>query len=53
MVLLKVDIYNSFYVGGCGGLERTHFEQLILREGMMFLKELIFNRFYFGTVWWA
>ena len=37
-------------MGGSGGLERTDFEQLILWEGVVVLKELIFNSFYFGTV---
>ena len=38
---------------GCGGLERTHFEQFLLCEGVMVLKELILNSFYFGRVWWS
>ena len=40
-------------LGGCGGLQRTDFEQFLLWEGMMLLKELILNSFYFGTVWWS
>ena len=32
--------------------ERTDFEQLILWEVVVVLKELFFNSFYFGTVWW-
>ena len=50
-------------MGGCGGLERTHFEQFLLWEGVVvlkelilnsfYLKELILNSFYFGRVWWS
>ena len=47
-------ILNSFStLGGCGGLERTDFEQFLLWEGVMVLKELILNSFYFGRVWWS
>ena len=28
---------------GCGGLERTDFEQFVLLEGVVVLKELIFK----------
>ena len=35
----------------CGGLERTDFEQFLLWEGVVVLKELILNSFYFGRVW--
>ena len=38
-------------LGGCGGLERTDFEQFLLCEGMVILKGLILNSFYFGRVW--
>ena len=34
-------------LGGCGGLERTDFEQFLLWEGVVVLKELILNSFYF------
>ena len=59
---------NSFWtvstLGGCGGLERTHFEQFLLKrtdfeqfllwEGVVtVLKELLLNSFYFGRVWWS
>ena len=46
-------------MGGCGGLERTDFEQFLLWEGVVVLKEdfeqflLILNSFYFGRVWWS
>ena len=38
-------------LGGCGGLERTDFEQFLLWVGVVVLKELIFNSSYFGRVW--
>ena len=43
-------------LGGCGGLERTDFYiflQLIFWVGVVVLKELIFNSFYVGRVWWS
>ena len=64
-------------LGGCDGLERTHFEQFLLWEGvlvmkefnfeqfllseaevvecggMVVMKELILNSFYFQRVWWS
>ena len=40
-------------LGGCGGLERTAFEQFLCLKGVVVLKELIFNSFYFGRVWWS
>ena len=48
--------FNSFYIlGGCGGLERTHFNSFysFFWEGVVVLKELIFNSFYFERVWWS
>ena len=41
---------NRFNFGvGRGGVERTNFEQfLLLREGVVMLKEVIFNSFNFG-----
>ena len=39
--------------GGCGGHERTDFEQFLLWEGVVVMKELILNSFYFGRVWWS
>ena len=33
---------------GCGGLERTDFNQFLILEGVVVLKELIFNSFYVG-----
>ena len=40
-------------LGGCDGLERTHFEQFLLSDGVVVLKDLIYNNFYFGRVWWS
>ena len=48
---------NSFWtvsnLGGSGGLETTLFEQFLLSEGVVILKELILNTFYFQRVWWS
>ena len=38
-------------MGGCGGLERTDFLPFLLWEGVVVLKELILNSFYFGWLW--
>ena len=49
---MKELILNSFYIwDSSGGLERTDFEQFLLWEGVVVLKELILNSFYFGRVW--
>ena len=38
----------------CGGLKMNiDFEQFLLWEGVVVLKELILNSFYFGRVWWS
>ena len=52
-MVLKELILNSFYIGGCDGLERTDFEQFLFWEGVVVLKELILNSFYFVKVWWS
>ena len=52
-MVLKELILNSFYFGGCGGLERCDFEHFLLWEGVVVLKELILNSFYLGRVWWS
>ena len=48
---------NSFWtvstLEGCGGLQRSDFEQFLLWEGMMVFKELIVNSFYFERMWWS
>ena len=59
--------FNSFYLGGCDGLEITESTDLLLPGNeclndtqtyiyeyhMVVLKELLFNTFYFGRVWWS
>ena len=52
-MVLKELILTVDTLGGCDGLDRTDFEQLILWEVVVVLKELIFNGFYIGTVWWC
>ena len=68
MVLKELNFNSSFFVrcgglerthltvstlGGCGGLERTDFLEFLLCEVVVALKELIFNSFYVGRVWWS
>ena len=50
---MKELIFKSFSLRGCGGHERTHFEQFLLWEGLVVLKGMILNSFYFGRVWWS
>ena len=49
MVLKELIIIVST-LGGCGSLERTQF---LLSDDVVVLKELIFNSFYIGRVWWS
>ena len=44
-MVLKELIFNSFYLGGCGGLERTDFNRFLLWEGVVVLIVLIFKSF--------
>ena len=37
-------------LAGCGCLERTDLQQFLLLEGVVVLKELMFNSFYFKRV---
>ena len=47
--LERTDFTTVSTLGGCGGLERTDFSQFLLWDlGVVVLKELIFNSFYFG-----
>ena len=39
--------------GRYDGLERTDFEQFLLWDSVVVMKELILNSFYFGMVWWS
>ena len=50
-LILKCLLWEGVVVG-CGGLETTDFEQFLLCEGVVVLKELILNSVYFGRVWW-
>ena len=53
-MFLKELILTVSPLGGCGGLERSHFlTGVLLWEGVVVLKELIFNSFFFGRVWWS
>ena len=40
-------------LGRYDGLERTDFEQFLLWDSVVVLKELILNSFYFWKVWWS
>ena len=51
--LERTDFVPVSTFGGCSGLERTDFEQFLLWEGVVVLKELILNSFYFRKVWWS
>ena len=42
-MVLKEPIFNGCTSGGCSGLERSDFYQCLLWEGVVVLKELIFN----------
>ena len=52
-MVLKELILTVSTLGGCGGPERTYFEWFLLWEGVVVLKELNFNSFSFGRVWWS
>ena len=52
-MVLKELVFYYFYLGRCGGLERSDFKQFLLWEGVVVLKEMIFNSFYFERVWWS
>ena len=53
MVLKELIFKPVSTVGGCDGLERTDLQHFLLWEGLVVLKELIFNSFYCGRVWWS
>ena len=44
-MVLKVLIFISFYFGRGGGLDRPDLSLFLLLEGVVVLKELIFNMF--------
>ena len=52
-MVLKELILTVSTLGGCGGLERTEFQEFLLWEGVVVLKELNFKIFYFGRVLWS
>ena len=49
--LVLKNIYFQRGKGGCGGLERTDFEQFLLWEGVVDYKDLILIIFYFRRMW--
>ena len=49
--LVLKNIYFRRDKGGCGGLERTDFEQFLLWEGVVDYKDLILIIFYFRRMW--
>ena len=52
-MILKEVILTVYILGECGDLERSDFEQFLLWEGVVILKEVILNSLYFGRVWWS
>ena len=62
LIFLK-EQFSIFHLEGCGGLERTDFQQFLQCVVSPFftdstlaeivLKKLIFISFYFGRVWWS
>ena len=52
-MVLKELVFTISTSGGCGGLDRTDFKQFLIWKGVVVLKELILNSFYFETVWWS
>ena len=50
---LKELIFKVSTLGHCGGHERTDFLKFLLWDAVVVLKELIFNSFYIGRVWWS
>ena len=52
-MIFKELILTVSILGGCGGLERTQFQHFLHWEAVVVLKELIFNSFYIGRLWWS
>ena len=42
---MKELVFNISILGGSDGLERTHFEQFLLSQGVVVLKETHFEQF--------
>ena len=53
VVLTELVFFTVSTLGGCGGLDRTDFQQFPLWEGMVILTDFIFCSFYFERVWWS
>ena len=52
MVLNEL-ILTDFTLERCGYLDSTNFQQFLIWEDMVVLKEVIVNSFYFRQVWWS
>ena len=53
VLILKELILTVSALGGCGDLERTDFNSFYFGQGVVVLKELIFNSSNFGWVQWS
>ena len=56
MILKEVICKQCLLLGGCGGLERTEFEQFVLWEGVVVLERSDFEQFLLWdgvVVWWS
>ena len=51
-MVLKNLVLTVSTLAGCGGDERAYFETVSTLGGLVVKKELIFNSFYFGRLWW-
>ena len=49
---LKELILTDFTLERCGCLDGTYPLQFVIWNGMVVLKEVIFNSFSFGREWW-
>ena len=52
MVVLKELILTDFNLERCACLGSTNFYQFVIWNGLVNLKEVIFNSFSFGREWW-
>ena len=52
-MVLKELILRVAILRGVGGLQRTDFCHFLIWEGVVVLKELIYNSFYFKRLWWS
>ena len=51
-MVLKELILTDFTWERCGCLDSTNFYQFVIWNGLVNLKEVIFNSFSFGREWW-